>query len=85
MNILTKKKRSTQNENQGKEINAAFSRKEFKYVLENLQNGKAGFVSISNEMIKKSPKIILDLLFRFLNLCTVSIKLSFHNVGAYIY
>ena len=69
MNILTKKK-STQNENQEKEINAAFSRKGLKYVLENLQNGKAeSFDSISNEMIKNSPKIILDLLFRFLNLC----------------
>ena len=60
-----------QNENQEKkQINAIFSRKEFDYVIKKLKNGKAeGSDAISNEMIKNSPKIILDLLYRFFNVC----------------
>ena len=53
-----------------KVINKAFTRKEFETVIKNLKNDKAeGADAISNEMIKNSPKIFLDLLFRFINLC----------------
>ncbi len=47
-----------------------FSRKEFESVLKKLKNEKAeGSDSISNEMIKNSPKIIIDVIFKFVNLC----------------
>lgn len=47
-----------------------FSRKEFESVLKKLKNEKAeGSDAISNEMIKNSPKIIIDLIFKFVNLC----------------
>ena len=50
--------------------NEPFTRKEFQKVIKRLKNGKAeGNDSISNEMIKNSPKIIIDLLFNFINTC----------------
>ena len=57
--------------NQGGEgIHSGFTRKEFDTVIKNLKNAKsAGSDSISNEMLKNSPVIILDLLFRFVNIC----------------
>ena len=52
------------------ENNEPFTRKEFQEVIKRLKNGKAeGNDSISNEMIKNSPKIIIDLLFNFINTC----------------
>ena len=47
-----------------------FTRKEFEKIIKKLKKEKAeGGDSISNEMIKNSPKAILDLLFNFLNTC----------------
>ena len=47
-----------------------FTKKEFSYVIKNLKNEKAaGYDSILNEMLKNSPPCVLDLLFRFINLC----------------
>ena len=47
-----------------------FTRKEFLNAISNLKNNKAiGHDSIFNEMIKNSPKVVLDLLFKFINLC----------------
>ena len=52
------------------DINKPFTKKEFETVIKNLKGNKAeGIDSISNEMIKNSPKEILDLLHKFLNLC----------------
>ena len=52
------------------ENNEPFTRKEFEKVIKRLKNEKAeGNDSISNEMIKNSPKIIFDLLFNFINTC----------------
>ena len=52
------------------ENNEPFTRKEFEKVIKRLKNGKAeGNDSISNEMIKNSPKIIIDLVFNFINMC----------------
>ena len=52
------------------ENNEPFIRKEFQKVIKRLKNGKAeGNDSIPNEMIKNSPKIIIDLLFNFINTC----------------
>ena len=54
----------------GLNINEHFSKKEFLDVIQNLKNKKAeGFDSISNEMIKNAPTIILDLIHRYVNLC----------------
>ena len=51
-------------------LNRPFSNKEFKNVINSLKNKKAvGYDSISNEMIKHSPDIILNLINRFMNLC----------------
>ena len=53
-----------------KNNNLPFSWKEFEKVIKNLKNGKAdGNDSILNEMIKNSPRMILDILFKFTNLC----------------
>ena len=55
---------------QDEEYNKPFTRKEFEFILKKLKNEKAeGSDSISNEMIKCAPKIIIDLLFGFVNLC----------------
>ena len=52
------------------EIEKPFTKKEFMSVIKNLKSGKAvGLDCISNEMLKNSPTIILDLLHKFLNLC----------------
>ena len=50
--------------------NEPSTRKEFQKIIKRLKNVKAeGNDSISNEMIKNSPKIIIDLLFNFMNMC----------------
>ena len=47
-----------------------YTRKEFDSVINNMKDGKAMCSdSISNEMSKNSPEIILDILFKFVNLC----------------
>ena len=47
-----------------------FTRDEFDKVIKNLKNGKAvGSDSISNEMVKNSPKVMLDILYNFINTC----------------
>ena len=52
------------------ENNKLFTRNEFDKIIKNLKKEKAeGSDSISNEMIKSSPKIVLDLLFDFINTC----------------
>ena len=52
------------------ELNKPFTRKEFNTIIKNLKTEKtAGSDSILNEMIKYSPIIILDIIFRFINLC----------------
>ena len=57
-------------ENYNNDINKPFTKKEFEIVIKNLKCVKAeGMDSISNEMIKNSPKEILVLLHTFLNLC----------------
>ena len=51
-------------------INEAFSEEEFMSCIKNLKSNKAqGLDMISNEMIKNSPKPILDILYKFINLC----------------
>ena len=51
-------------------LNTHFSKKEFMLVIKNLKNNKSeGYDCISNEMIKNSPDIILDLIYKFMNLC----------------
>ena len=59
------------NENMGRiENDKPYTRKEFDSVINNMKDGKAmGSDSISNEMIKNSPEIILDILYKFVNLC----------------
>ena len=59
------------NENMGRiENDKTYTRKEFDSVINNMKDGKAmGSDSISNEMIKNSPEIILHILFKFVNLC----------------
>ena len=47
-------------------LNKPFSKKEFKNVIENKAEG---FDCISNDMIKSSPNIISNLIYRFMNLC----------------
>ena len=52
------------------ENDKSYTRKEFDSVINNMKDGKAmGSDSTSNEMIKNSPEIILDILFKFVNLC----------------
>ena len=52
------------------ENDKTYTRKEFDSVLNNMKDGRAmGSDSTSNEMIKNSPEIILDMLFKFVNLC----------------
>ena len=52
------------------DLNKPFTKTEFDKAVNNLKNDKAeGFDSIFNEMIKNSPSVILDLLFKFVNLC----------------
>ena len=52
------------------ENNEAFTRKEFEDVIKKLKHEKAeGGDSIYNGMIKNAPKVILDLLFHFINTC----------------
>ena len=47
-----------------------FTKKEFSVVINNLKNEKtAGYDSILNEMLKNSPPCVINLLFRFINLC----------------
>lgn len=51
-------------------LNKPFSKMEFKNVIENLKGNKAeGYDCISNDMIKSSPNIISNLIYRFMNLC----------------
>ena len=51
-------------------LNEAFSEEEFTKYIKNLKYNKAeGLDMISNEMIKNSPKPILDILNKFINLC----------------
>ena len=51
-------------------FNKHFSKKEFMLVIKYLKNNKSeGYDCISNEMIKNSPDIILDLIYKFMNLC----------------
>ena len=55
---------------ENEENNKSFTRKEFENVLKKLKNEKAeGSDSILNEMITNSPKMITDLIFKFINLC----------------
>ena len=49
-------------------LNKPFSKIEYKNVIENLKGNKAeGYDCISNEMIKRSPNIISNLIYRFMN------------------
>ena len=51
-------------------LNRTFSKKEFKSVIENLKVKKSeGYDCVSNEMIKHSPDIVFNLIYRFTNLC----------------
>ena len=51
-------------------LNKAFSKKEFKKVVQNLKCNKSeGYDCISSEMIKNSPENLLNAIYRFLNLC----------------
>ena len=51
-------------------LNRPFSKTEFKNVIENLKGNKSeGYDCISNEMIKNSPDIVFNLIYRFMNLC----------------
>ena len=51
-------------------INSPFTENEFSSAIKNLKNNKAsGIDRILNEMIKNAPKIVLTLLFKFINLC----------------
>ena len=61
------------------EFNQPFSKEEFQVVIHNLKTGKAvGVDSISNDMIKSSPKIIQDLLLKYINLCLEKSLISEH-------
>ena len=52
------------------ENNELFTRIEFDKVIKKLKMDKSeGSDSISNEMVKNSPKLILDILFKFINTC----------------
>ena len=51
-------------------LNSPFSKKEFKIVIESLKNCKAeGYDGISNEMLRNAPEEILDLIYKFMNIC----------------
>ena len=55
-------------------LNKPFSKKEFNNTIDSLKiNKSAGHDSITNEMIKASPEIMLNTLHRFMNLCLKNI------------
>ena len=52
------------------DINETFSKKEFLKVIKKLKNGKAeGFDATKHELLKNAPATVLDLVYRFVNLC----------------
>ena len=52
------------------DLNKAFSKKEFKQIIQNLKTNKSeGFDCISSEMIKNSPEIMRNTIHKFINLC----------------
>ena len=68
-NAIFRKNYNTK-DNYNTEFNQPFSKLEFEDVTKKLQTGKAeGHDSISNEMIKHAPPIIIELLLEYINLC----------------
>ena len=51
-------------------LNAPFTKDELQHTIDNLKSSKAaGFDGITNEMLKNSPKNVLNILLDFTNLC----------------
>ena len=51
-------------------LNAPFSKKELMISIGNIKNGKTqGFDRVTNEMIKNSPEVLLQLILKYINLC----------------
>lgn len=52
------------------DLNKPFSKNEFKNVIQSLKTNKSeGYDCISNEMIKNSPDVVLNIIHRVMNIC----------------